>query len=377
MLKVFWFLSMIVYGLGKQELLSTQKRKIIVDSLKRANVNMAPAASILAMPNINDNSINELMTIYNITAEQARSEEICDELDLSSLECYQECIYYTSPLLIIPQLLQGSNDTNALRIFNYYRMSGGPIAYDSVGNPDMCIYNYGTYCYLPASIDGVFTLAERGCCVPGTCKGEDAEKIVQADGWCYGSFALLWGNIEIPGVNVGIETRCEIPPRKYSFGFWMVVLTFMIFLLLVLSVTLYKQYQFEYIGEREFGTFISIFNLQDAYQNFSRLRSNSSMNFLDGIRVWSMFWVIYGHALSMYTQFSNVSNGETLVPVEGFGGPPREDFHYVANEWYMTLGFQGLFSVDTFFWLSGLLGAFSVIRYEYIRTFVFVWDRLT
>ena len=123
-------------------------------------------------------------------------------------------------------------------------------------------------------------------------------------------------------------------------------------------------YKFEYIGEREFGTFISIFNLQDAYQNFARLRSNSSMNFLDGIRVWSMFWVIYGHAMTQYAQFSNVSNSEILLPVEGLDGPPREDFNYVANRWYMALAFQGLFSVDTFFWLSGLLGAFSVIRYD-------------
>ena len=247
-----WFLSIIFVGNAKEELIAAQKRQIITKSLQMSNVNIAKAATILAQPNINDDSINELISIYNINEEQARSEEVCDELNLSSLECYQECVYYTSPLLIIPQLLEGSNDTNALRIFNYYRMSGGPISYDSVGNPDMCLYNYGTYCYIPASFSGVLTLAERGCCVPGTCKGEDAVKIVQADNWCYGSFALLWSNID---PSIGVEERCEIPPRKYSFGFWMVVLTFIIFLLLVLGTTLYKQYKFEYIGEQQFDTF--------------------------------------------------------------------------------------------------------------------------
>ena len=343
---------------------SSQKREIIQQILEISQVNTTLAGDILCNETINDDSIHKIMSLYNDDIKLQR-QGICDTLDLDSKECYQECIYYKSPLSMIPGLLSNnSNNIPVLRILNYYLMSGSPLNfYYSAGNPDLCEYNYGTYCYVPAKLYGFYTIAQRGCCVPGTCKGKDAIKVLNTDILCYQSFKLIYKDAAQP--------VCEIPERKYSFGFWMVVLVFIAFFIIVISTTMYKQQQIEGNQEMESGSFVKTFNIQDTYEHFIKLRSDTSMNFLDGIRVWSMFWVIYGHATFNFVKGGSIANIQTLLP-QDMPYPLaqfRPYYDYITNSFYFTTTTGALFSVDSFFWLSGLLGAFSIIRYACVCLF--------
>ena len=71
---------------------------------------------------------------------------------------------------------------------------------------------------------------------------------------------------------------------------------------------------------------------------------------LDGVRCLSMLYVVYGHSILWPTQAPGYTNMyEAVVPHDGEG--------YMATVRGQVLN-AAEFSVDTFFWLSGFLGAF-------------------
>ncbi|KAH8090106.1 transferase [Aureococcus anophagefferens] len=71
---------------------------------------------------------------------------------------------------------------------------------------------------------------------------------------------------------------------------------------------------------------------------------------LDGVRCLSMLYVVYGHSILWPTQAPGYTNMyEAVVPHDGKG--------YMATVRGQVLN-AAEFSVDTFFWLSGFLGAF-------------------
>ena len=361
-----YFLLFALILCRSQNLTSIQKRHIIKKILDASHVNNSLAGDIVCNDTINDDSINQLKSIYNVSYSQFKAESICDRLEINSMECYNACLYYKNPLNMLDIL--GPNVVNISQeqisqILYLIRMSGGPFNfYNNVDNPDMCLYNHGTYCYIPAKRKGN-TLAETGCCVPGECKGDDAIKILNIYP-CFRSFYYMYGGIDL-------EPTCEIPEREYNAGFWVVTVIFIVFAVCVISATVYKQYLIEYKQETESNGIVSIFNIQDTYKHFIGLRSNTSMNFLDGLRVWSMFWVIFGHGTHNFIAHGGLVNLQTLMPSPiGYSFMKfRTDYDYVGNKWYMQIILQSFFSVDTFFWLSGSLGAFSILRYiNYIYT---------
>lgn len=53
------------------------------------------------------------------------------------------------------------------------KQGGDPFGWYSIGNPDMCSFSDGTYCFTPIQITMDFftiNLQEHGCCVPGTAQ---------------------------------------------------------------------------------------------------------------------------------------------------------------------------------------------------------------
>lgn len=119
------------------------------------------------------------------------AEATCSELQLSSEDCKSDCLYYNSIPNWIPLILSNDTEDKAelLKMVEWYSVSAGPISWYDVGNVDMCQFFEGTYCYTPAlSAKGTM---QHSCCVPGTCTGEDALKMVYTNNWCYKSFATL------------------------------------------------------------------------------------------------------------------------------------------------------------------------------------------
>ena len=112
---------------------------------------------------------------------------------------------------------------------------------------------------------------------------------------------------------------------------------------------------------RENSAFIRIFSLQCIWSGFvaKRPEGKQDMNFLDGIRVFSMSWVILGHGY-LYFFMSGASNIMAVVPWFGQGSNP--DHEFVINKFPNVFIQYAFYSVDSFYWLSGFLGAFSLYR---------------
>ncbi len=116
-------------------------------------------------PNQWEKAINDTANWQDLwTTYKARTAQQCKSLHLNSTNCFNDCIYYNAVLNWIPLIL--SNDTSAKsqlqRMITFYSMSSGPFSYQDVGNPDMCLFVNGTYCYTPALVGGE-TLTQHAC----------------------------------------------------------------------------------------------------------------------------------------------------------------------------------------------------------------------
>eukprot|EP01084_Bolivina_argentea_P262735 444439_1 len=319
-------------------------------------------AALTSYSNLNEFTQDNYDEIYNTYTQNV---ELCESLNLTSPECETDCVYYLSPMSLF--LDNTTNDDEIMKVINWYQMGGGPIGWYATGNPSMCKYMDGTYCYTPLkSPSGVGVLAldlqQHGCCVPGTCSAQDAVKVLKQNEWCYQGYNELY-NEYIYGGLLTISHVCEQVPRNLSSsGFLIVVSIFSIFVILVLIASIKTQWLTEtYHNHNEVHTnpFLACFSIQYLWKSFINIRpeNKSDFNFLDGIRVISMAWVIWGHVFSNFTQ-SSPANLATLVPINA----SANNYKYVVNHLYMMLAEYGFYAVDSFYFLSGFLGAFSLHR---------------
>ena len=97
---------------------------------------------------------------------KANASDACEALNISSTACLNDCIYYNSILNWIPLITAPANDTAAKAELNHmislYAMSGKFLSYQDVGNPDMCSFSGGTYCYTPA-LFGTYAYNQHAC----------------------------------------------------------------------------------------------------------------------------------------------------------------------------------------------------------------------
>eukprot|EP01084_Bolivina_argentea_P180797 312345_1 len=370
-------------------------------------------SDVLDSCNTNPNSYDDLddftqQNIDEIYDTYLQNVDICTALELESDACFEDCISYVSPLTLLTNTTTPEQIT---KILNWYQMGGGPIGWYETGDPDMCSYTEGTYCFTPiqAQQGGFFiSLQEHGCCVPGTCVGEDAVKVLQQNLWCYQGYNLTYAQYMFQGF-FPITNRCEPIPRDFtSAGFSVVVIIFLIFVLLVVIASIKTQYlteqrQSELSDNRlhnndenqqnsvnmnkniyDNNWFLYCFSIQNTWEIFNRTRpeNKSEFNFLDGIRFVSMAWVIWGHVY-VYILVSAPSNQAVMIPpLPGSMVPQGENadsYDYVFNQFYMMFAEYGFYSVDSFYYLSGFLAAFSLYRqlnkYDINKAFssLYIW----
>ncbi|ETO19410.1 hypothetical protein RFI_17822 [Reticulomyxa filosa] len=235
------------------------------------------------------------------------------------------------------------------------------------------------------------------------CKGEDAEKVMRASTYCYGSFDEFVSAVYGTAADVGVY--CSIPPRKFDDGAIFVIVLFAVFACLVLVTTMYRQCVVEYLAalwslvaptksqvdrytdengrlaniplmsiddqEREgakattttiatvWSSVVSTFCLQDAWKSFTKKRDKNDLAFLDGLRWWSMTWVVLGHAYFIILEAPT----DNLLCLAPFVTSAPSFYHYQINDFYTTFPLAGFYGVDTFFWLSGLLAAMSLLKF--------------
>lgn len=112
------------------------------------------------------------------------------------------------------------------------------------------------------------------------------------------------------------------------------------------------------------------FSLQRNWSSLCSLRQDGTMDCLDGIRTLSMAWVVFGHTMvyaigvggAQYAaeilpkgwtdRFPATALGDVSIPPEG-GRLSRLSYQLVP---------AAFFAVDTFFWITGVLTAFALLR---------------
>ena len=100
---------------------------------------------------------------------------------------------------------------------------------------------------------------------------------------------------------------------------WATIVIFFCFLGCIVAASVLKRFCLECAKVDaqlvDSNAFIKVFNVQSIWSAFGRLRpkDKSSMNFLDGVRVWSMTWVILGHSFMYYLPpYSSASNSRLV-----------------------------------------------------------------
>eukprot|EP01084_Bolivina_argentea_P295390 508530_1 len=334
-----------------------------------------------------------LVDISNIA--ETRYEEICDNLHLESDECYDDCMPYLFPMVLFSDIYD-INDTNDMAhyltedshsklksIFSWYEFSGGPIGHFSVGNPSMCQYFDGTYCSTPLKIHGHgqyeyhdLTLIAHGCCIPGTCSGNDAIKILKSNDWCYKSYITKYDKLFnfTSNNDISVYEICEPLERDLSYtniGLWVICMIFMAFLLAVIITSIIHQYRDEFNNPNCCPNisqlFVSTFSLQRSWKVFTAKRRSekSKFNYFDGIRVISILWIITFHVDQLALLYAQLSNIMSTIPlpedsedtmVHGMHG---HNGHYIWSEFSQNILQYTQYAVDSFFYLSGFLSVFK------------------
>ena len=231
----------------------------------------------------------------------------------------------------------------------------------------MCKYYGNTYCYTPINLIDGTTMIQHGCCIPGSCKGQDAIKVLENNIFCFQSFKTAWFNQSLyPDLldQIEIATVCQEIPRTYNVFFFIVIIIFFIFFILAMVASF--MYPHSNDEEYTYNTFVNIFSLQTNINYLTSKRKNKNLLFIDGIRVWSIIWLIFAHSFQAYFLSGTTDLSASVPPISYI-----DDFVFFKNsrlKWngYITHKFISVFlndfMVDTFFCLSGFFGVFSLYK---------------
>ena len=215
------------------------------------------------------------------------------------------------------------------------------------GDPEACRDNPNTE-YAILRVRGLPISIEIGICAPAGCDSEETY---------YG--LTQYANSKIKEMNVtGIELAVTLPysasiDRSLNAGTIIVILsTSLIVILGIIGIfveyfPLFEKPQSlptEKIEERKtkLGLLFYSFSFKNNLQKLFEVsdRGDANLKILNGIRVFSICWVIVGHVFMTLLGFP-ASNITTALDI--------------TKDWFFTLVPGGFFSVDVFFFMSGFL----------------------
>lgn len=235
-----------------------------------------------------------------------------------------------------------------------------------LGDYQSCMLEQGTqYCLVDASVEqGPLTLkALLGLCRPASCSQDEVTE----------ALAPLADQLGMGSYSVACRTQHTRPPPVVWTAVKATALVLVLVIVVLLAVgtvrDLRKGWQAPGLGDprqplvlesqgsraawvRATAVFADLgqaWSLQRNITSFSRTRSEDPtvfMGALDGLRVLSTLWVILGHVVIWPMLSIQYDNFGMLMPPEG----------RLTELWFQIVP-GGYFAVDTFFWLSGFLGA--------------------
>ncbi|XP_049886584.1 nose resistant to fluoxetine protein 6-like [Pectinophora gossypiella] len=175
-----------------------------------------------------------------------------------------------------------------------------------------------------------------GVCVPKVCTPHQA---------------LTHWQQAIPFLNINFQDfYCRLPGDKPFFAIDHVAIIFITFLLLITAISTTYDLMQKFYWKREASEGSDLFRCFSVYTNTGRLLNFSSnsraLDCIDGVRSIALLWIIVVHTFS-FTILGYIHNQKNLV---------KWMSHYP-----IVLVYSASVSVDTFFFLSGLLLVYTTI----------------
>ncbi|KAJ5071076.1 o-acyltransferase [Anaeramoeba ignava] len=208
-----------------------------------------------------------------------------------------------------------------------------------------CVVSFGL------NVSGTVTPLKWGFCIPKECTQDDVSVAVSL----YISIFYSFATVSDQPMDVFCADNFK---KKYSAGVIITLIIVIISSCLVISGTISKfipnlkpiKESDEYEIKRSKWKIMLIdclnnLSLQTNWQKLIQKFPDTSLKYLNGIRVISMFWIIFGHTVIIQLSFGY--NNEVFLFDEK--GP--------LSKWPFQFILGAEFAVDTFFFLSGFLMA--------------------
>ena len=150
----------------------------------------------------------------------------------------------------------------------------------------------------------------------------------------------------IDEINSALHTKNIILQRSEEFtislaGVFFITIMFFILATKIAS-TIFHYYSEKYLDYK----IISCFSGINTMTNLMKIRENNKFGCLNGLKVLSFAWVIYGHIFVMKSASSIINFERT------------QDLMY---QWWGVLLYSGFFAVDIFFYVTGLLFSYFLL----------------
>ncbi|KAH8278498.1 hypothetical protein KR018_004098, partial [Drosophila ironensis] len=208
----------------------------------------------------------------------------------------------------------------------------------------------GKYCFLSASIGGLLGIealkakpVNVGTCFPSSCSAAEIEPLV-------GQLLQKLVNGSVSSDFRISESTCQTSEPKSWDG--LTVFTVVILSLMAVVVTIFTLYDYFVCKETEeraalVKTFSARVNSRALFRIVESKSNPNVIECLHGIRCMSIIWVVFSHVNLNFMFMPNI-NLVQLIPW--------------AEQPFANIVLHGVFSVDSFFFLGGLLVAMIALR---------------